>query len=70
MIEILHFVQNDREKFRMTGRVPDDRKGPDGRKVPDDRKGPDGRRVPDDWRVPMAEAISDMHLPRPWRFLQ
>jgi hypothetical protein len=30
MIKILHFVQNDREKFRMTGRVPD------GRKVPDD----------------------------------
>ena len=52
MIEILHFVQNDREKFRMTGRVPDDRK------------------VPDDWRVPMAEAISDKHLLRPWRFLQ
>ena len=70
MIEILHFVQNDREKFRMTGRVPDDRKGPDGRKVPDDRKGPDGRRVPDDRRGPMTEAISDKHLLRPWRFLQ
>jgi hypothetical protein len=26
MIEILHFVQNDREKFRVTGRVPDDRR--------------------------------------------
>ena len=24
MIEILHFVQNDREKFRVTGRIPDD----------------------------------------------
>ena len=58
MIEILHFVQNDREKFRMTGRVPDDRKGPDGRRVPDDRRGP------------MTEAISDKHLLRPWRFLQ
>ena len=34
MIEILHFVQNDREEFRMTGRVPDDWKGPDDRRVP------------------------------------
>jgi hypothetical protein len=31
MIEILHFVQNDREKFRVTGRIPDDWKGPDDR---------------------------------------
>ena len=44
MIEILHFVQNDREKFRVTGRVPDDWTVPTtGR----------SRRLdgPDDWTV-------------------
>jgi len=34
MIKILHFVQNDREEFIVTGRVPDDWTVPDDRTIP------------------------------------